>query len=276
MTHIRFLPRIVAGALLAPMMFAATPATAGVGDLLVAPTRIVLNGSRGTEIILNNIGDDVATYRISVELRRMTADGQLEDVTSPNTAETTARDMILYAPRRVTLPPNQPQSIRIAARAPAGLADGEYRVHLLFRAIPKPRPAAAADADFKGIGFALTPIYGVTIPVIVRLGNLQAKSGIANVHLNKKTPGKTAIEMDLTRGGSRSVYGDIKVFKAGVAEPIATQRGVAVYTEVGQRSISIPVDAKMVAAANGPVTVKFFETADGVSSLAAESSAVLR
>ena len=275
MTNIRFLSRIVAGALLAPLMLVATPASAGVGDLLVAPTRIVLNGSRGTEIILNNIGDDVATYRISVELRRMSAGGLLEDVATPNAAETTARDMILYAPRRVTLPPNQPQSIRIAARAPAGLADGEYRVHLLFRAIPKPRPAAAADADFKGIGFALTPIYGVTIPVIVRLGNLQAKSGIANVHLNK-TAGKTAIDMELTRGGSRSVYGDIKVFKAGVAEPIATQRGVAVYTEIGQRSISIPVDAKMVAAASGPVTVKFFETGDGMSSLAAEAAAVLR
>ena len=275
MTNIRFLPRVVVGALLAPLMLAATPASAGVGDLLVAPTRIVLNGSRGTEIILNNIGDDVATYRISVELRRMSANGQLEDVAAPSAAETSARDMILYAPRRVTLPPNQPQSIRIAARAPAGLADGEYRVHLLFRAIPKPRPVSAAPADFKGIGFALTPIYGVTIPVIVRLGNLQAKSGIANVHLNK-TAGKTAIDMELTRGGSRSVFGDIKVFKPGVVEPIATQRGVAVYTEIGQRMISIPVDAKMVAAASGPVTVKFYETGDGMSSLAAESAAVLR
>ena len=52
-------------------LLATPPATAGVGDLLVAPTRIVLNGSRGTEIVLSNIGDDVATYRVSVELRRM-------------------------------------------------------------------------------------------------------------------------------------------------------------------------------------------------------------
>ncbi len=275
MTRTETLRKFALGALLAPLLMAAPAAQAGVGDLLVAPTRIVLNGSRGTEIILNNIGDDVATYRISVELRRMTAGGQLEDVTAPSTAEAQARDMILYAPRRVTLPPNQPQSIRIAARAPADLADGEYRVHLLFRAIPAPRSAQAAPADFKGIGFALTPIYGVTIPVIVRLGNLEAKAGIANVHLSK-TAGKTTIDLDLTRDGARSVYGDIKVFKAGVADPIATQRGVAVYTELGKRTVSIPVDDKMIAAANGPVTVKFYETADGASSLAAEASAVLR
>ena len=62
-------------ALLAPLLLCAPSAQAGIGDLLVAPTRIVLDGGRGTEIILNNIGEDVATYRISVELRRMTPDG---------------------------------------------------------------------------------------------------------------------------------------------------------------------------------------------------------
>ena len=72
-------------ALIAPaLMLAAPPAQAGVGDLLVAPTRVVLNGRRGTEVILNNIGDDVATYRITVEFRRMTPEGKLEDVEAPN------------------------------------------------------------------------------------------------------------------------------------------------------------------------------------------------
>ena len=62
-----------AAALALPLaLLSPAPVAAGVGDLLVAPTRIVLNGSRGTEIVLSNIGDDVATYRISVELRRMT------------------------------------------------------------------------------------------------------------------------------------------------------------------------------------------------------------
>ena len=43
-------------ALLAPLLLIAPGAQAGVGDLLVAPTRIVLNGGRGTEIVLSNIG----------------------------------------------------------------------------------------------------------------------------------------------------------------------------------------------------------------------------
>src|SRR5690242_4676773 len=136
-------PLALAGAILAG---APGPASAGVGDLLVAPTRVVLDGRRGTEIILNNIGDEPATYRISVEFRRMTPEGQLVDVAQPNAEEKAAADMIVYAPRRVTLAPHEPQSIRIAARPPQGLPDGEYRVHLLFRAIPPSTPVASKDA----------------------------------------------------------------------------------------------------------------------------------
>ena len=128
---------LVSAAFIAAPFFAfATPADAGIGDLLVAPQRIVLDGHKGAEVVLNNIGDEPATYRISVEFRRMTPEGTLVDVSDPNAEEKAAADMIVYAPRRVTLPPHQPQAIRIAARPPAGLPDGEYRVHLLFRAVP--------------------------------------------------------------------------------------------------------------------------------------------
>src|SRR5690242_21280349 len=183
------LTKKIAPAVLAGAMIAGVPGTAnaGVGDLLVAPTRVVLDGRCGAEIILNNIGEEPATYRVSVEFRRMTPEGTLVDISDPNAEEKAAADMIIYAPRRETLAPHAPQAIRIAARPPQGLPDGEYRVHMLFRAIPPATPVvqAAAATEQKGLRFQLTPIYGVTIPVIVRLGNLQATAGIANVHLDK-------------------------------------------------------------------------------------------
>ncbi len=254
--------------------FAPVPAVAGVGELLVAPTRIVLNGSRGTEIVLSNIGDDVATYRISVELRRMKEDGTLEDVAEANEREKLAQGMIFYAPRRVTIAPGEPQTIRIAARAPQGLPDGEYRAHLLFRAVPPPRPVTA-PREVKGIAFELIPIYGVTIPVVIRLGNLQAKVGIANVQLASPS-GKPAVSLDLTRAGDRSVFGDVRVFKPGIKDPIAVQRGVAVYTEIGTRRLVIPLQPDHAAAAAGPVTVDFVETSEAGPVLMAETQTVLR
>ena len=260
-------------ALLAPLLFVAPAAEAGVGDLLVAPTRIVLNGSRGTEIVLNNIGEDVATYRISVELRRMTPDGMLHDVSEPSAAEKLAQSMIVYAPRRVTLAPREPQTIRISARAPKDLPDGEYRVHLLFRAVPPPRPVEAPK-NVKGISFALTPIYGVTIPVIARFGNLEAKAGIADVKLTRDE-GKPAVSLQLTRNGERSTFGEVRVMKAGIKDPIAVQSGVAVYTDVGQRNVTIPVDAKYASAASGRVTVQYIEPSDNGPLTIAETDAVL-
>ncbi len=261
-------------ALVAPALLLAPTAQAGVGDLLVAPTRVVLNGSRGTEIILSNIGDDVATYRISAELRRMTPDGKLTDVELPSDKEKVAQEMILYAPRKVTLPPNQPQAIRLSARAPEGLPDGEYRVHMLFRAIPAPQPATQAK-KVDGVAFQLRPIYGVTIPVIVRLGNLEAKAALSNVR-KVVDNGKAAVSLDISRSGTRSTYGEIRVVKAGVDKPLAMASGVAVYTELGQRSLTIPIDPAQLAHASGQVTVQYVEPTDTGPVTIAETSAVLR
>ena len=270
-------PGLAAAVLAASLSTAAGPASAGIGDLLVAPTRIVLDGRKGAEVILNNIGEEPATYRISVEFRRMTADGGLVDVETPSAEDRLAEEMIVYAPRRVTLAPHQPQSIRVSARAPQGLPDGEYRVHMLFRAIPPAHPIVAAQAAEppKGIRFALIPVYGVTIPVIVRFGNLSAKAGIANVHLETKD-GKPAVALDLSRSGDRSTFGEVRVLKPGVRDPIAIQKSVAVYKEVASRRVSIPVDEAFKGALSGPVTVQYVETYDDGSHTIAETQAVLR
>ena len=268
---------IFAAAVSAGIVAFASPAAAGIGDLLVAPTRLVLDGRRGTEVVLNNIGDETATYRISVEFRRMTPDGRLVDVTELTAEDKIAQDMIVYAPRRVTLAPHQPQSVRVAARAPQGLPDGEYRVHLLFRAIPPATPVVADKdaAPSTGLRFALTPVYGVTIPVIVRLGNLSAKAGIANVHLGQQD-GKPAVALDLSRSGDRSTFGEVRVLKPGVKDPIAIQKAVAVYKEVGTRRVTIPLDEAFKGSAAGPVTVQYVETFDDGTNVIAETQAVLR
>ena len=268
---------LATAALAAPSASVSAPSEGGFGDLLVAPTRLVLDGRKSAEVILNNVGQEPATYRISVEFRRMNADGSLEDVASPTDRDKMAEDMIVYAPRRVTLAPREPQVIRVAARPPAGLPDGEYRVHMLFRAVPPATPVAAAapGSQPKGISFSLIPVYGVTIPVIVRLGNLQVKSSIENPQLETRD-GKRSVALELTRTGDRSTFGEVRVLKAGVKDPIAIQRAVAVYTEVGKRRVSVPIDEKFTGDPRGPVTIQYVETFDDGSNTLAEIKATLR
>ena len=260
-------------AVLALSIAASSPALAA-GDLLVAPTRVVLDGARATEVILNNAGSTPATYRITLELRRMEADGRLVDV-DPATASPSERAtlaMISYAPRRVTLPPAQSQTIRIGARFPAELADGEYRAHLLFRAIPD-AVAAVASTRREGVSVALTPIYGVTIPVIVRKGSLAATATISDVRLTRGA--ESTLAFNLTRTGARSVYGRVRVTRAGVAKPLFEARGVAVYAEVGARTVVLPVSRPVADALAGPVTVDYLEDNETGGTIAT-TRAVLR
>jgi hypothetical protein len=251
------------GLFAAAALGAATSPVLAAGDLLVAPTRVVLDGSRGTEVVLNNIGAEPATYRISLEIKRMTGEGGLDEIAEENVtvAERVALDMIAFSPRRVTLPPNQPQVVRVGVRVPEGTPPGEYRAHMLFRAIPDAVAAVPADPAkpaSEGVSIALTPIYGITIPVIVRVGDLGAEAAIGEAWVSETQDGP-AFNFDLTRTGNRSVYGDIEVTRPGVSEPLLIARGIAVYPEVGARKVSLRVPSELAAKLKGPVHIRYSE-----------------
>lgn len=266
---------IVLAILLFSPLTLATPAMAA-GDLLIAPTRVILDGRRGTEVILNNIGSETATYRISLELRRMNDIGRLDDVTIEGASETekAALAVIRYAPRRVTLPPNQPQSIRIGLQEIENLPDGEYRAHMLFRAIPATPTAEEAQDAGNGLKIQLIPIYGITIPIIIRKGNLEATAALANVKLVSDTDGPT-LEFDLARKGARSVFGEIHVTRPGVAEPLHIAKGIAIYPEIPSRQVSLPLSPELAAQMHGEVVISYYEAPEAGGGLISQVRSVL-
>lgn len=246
------------------------------GDLLIAPTRIILDGRRGTEVILNNIGNEEATYRITLELRRMNDQGRLDDVDLAKATETerAALGIIRYAPRRVTLPPNQPQSIRIGLQPDEVLPDGEYRAHMLFRAIPKTPAADGSQQPSEGLRIQIIPIYGISIPVIVRKGALTATAALTNVRLGKDNEGPT-LEFDLNRAGSRSLFGEVHVAKPGVAEPLSITKGIAAYPEIARRKVSISLSPEIAAKTQGEIIISYYEAPEAGGGLISQVRAVL-
>lgn len=256
--------------------FTASPALAQ-GDLLVAPTRVIINGTGNAEVVLSNIGSQTATYRIGVELRRMKPDGDFADVTEAeaNATEKAAIEMLRYAPKRITLLPGQPQSIRLSARPSPELPDGEYRVHMSFRAVPPAlSPEAAQEQVATGqLAIRLTPVYGITIPVFIRKGRLEAGATIANPRLGGNATAKW-LELDMRRTGQRSVYGEI-LGKRG-SEQIFLIKGVAIYPEVQGRSVRIPLTAEQIAKLNGPVRIEYRELPENGGQLIAEITSSVR
>lgn len=247
------------------------------GDLLVAPTRVIINGGGNAEVVLSNIGNQAATYRIGVELRRMEPDGDFADVTEAEASATekAALEMLRYAPKRITLLPGQPQAIRLSARPAPELPDGEYRVHMSFRAVPPAlSPEAAQEQATAGqLAIRLTPVYGITIPVFIRKGRLEAGATIANPRLGGNATSKW-LELDMRRSGQRSVYGEI-LGKRG-SEQIFLIKGVAIYPEVQGRSVRIPLTAEQIAKLSGPIRIEYRELPENGSQLIAEITSVVR
>jgi hypothetical protein len=248
------------------------------GDLLIAPTRLILDGRRGGEVILSNIGDEEATYRVTLELRRMTPDGELEPVeaAAANVTEQAAMEMVRYAPRRVILPPGEPQAIRINARPGAELPDGEYRVHMSFAALPKVRPVAAAeDAPTQGFSVSITPIYGITMPIIIRKGDLEVTGALANPRLEEAEEGPV-FAVDISRSGQASLYGDLLVYRQGSDEPVFMARGLGVYPEIESRHTTFTISPEQAAAMRGQVRIELRDPVQYGAGLIAAVDTVLR
>jgi P pilus assembly chaperone PapD len=217
------------------------------GDLLVAPTRVVLEGSRRTaEVTLVNMGSATATYRIAFVNLRMNEQGGTKEISPSDAAadERSAEPLIRYSPRQVTLQPKIAQTVRIQLRLPPELPPGEYRSHLQFRAVPDaPVPPAAGEAatDFS---IQLVAVFGVSIPVIVRHGETSATATLSDLELRPSSgPGALpSLRFRIDRAGNRSVYGDLAVTFEGAGSPptvLGLANGVAVYTPNTTRTASL-------------------------------------
>ncbi len=224
------------------------PAYAGSPELMITPTRVVFEGrQRSAKVTLVNKGTQTVMFRISLVNRRMTEDGLFEDVAEPQSGEMFADQMIRFAPRQVMLAPGAAQAVRLLVRKPRGLLPGEYRSHVLFRAVP---PASAGrsvedlvvpDGKFQ---IQLTPLFGITIPVIVRQGDLSADVGISDLEVapSKAEDQGPVLSFRLTREGTHSVYGDVKVTHLSAnsaSQVVGVVRGIAVYTPNRTRMVRL-------------------------------------
>jgi P pilus assembly chaperone PapD len=217
----------------------------GPGDLLVAPTRIVFEGRQRTaQVTLVNTGSTTATYRITFVNLRMNDQGGTTEIEAADAGpdDRFAEALVRYSPRQVILEPNVGQTVRLQLRLPADLAPGEYRSHLRFRAVPTPEKAAKTAPGAK-LSVQLTPIYGISIPVIVRHGETSATVTLSNLALVPATGAETPIlQFQIHRTGNRSIYGNLTatfVPAVGRSSVVGIANGVAIYTPNLLRSAGI-------------------------------------
>ncbi len=208
---------------------------AGQGNLLITPRRVVFEGiKRSFDLNLSNIGKDTATYSISLVQIKMKDDGNFEQISEPDPGQKFADRYIRFFPRSVTLGPGESQVIKVQLIRTGDLQPGEYRSHFYFRAVPKASPLGEKEKiDTTAISIRLTPVFGITIPAIIRVGESNMKVTLSSLLLESPAGSDPILKMAFNRTGNMSVYGDLTVdyiSPEGKTTRVAMANGVAVYT----------------------------------------------
>jgi P pilus assembly chaperone PapD len=257
-------------AVAAALAFVVRPSAASAqtgADLNITPKRIVAESAgRTATVYIFNRGSAPATYAIGLVDRAMTPDGQIRPVddvardpggAAVVAAMKSAAPLIVYTPRRVTLPPGESQTVRLRIVRPGDLAPGEYRTHLTVTQLPPENAGLTAEQAVAPLGegqlaVRVVSLFSLSIPVIVRNGPPDVRAGIDHVALQvgdeagspASARRQAALSLDLVRLGGSSLYGDVEVRAmtgAKGGQVIGGMRGVAVYTEVGRRSLVVPL-----------------------------------
>ena len=252
-------------------------------DLNISPKRIVFSGTnRSTLVYVFNRGTTGASYAVDLSDRVMLPDGQIlapgdipaDQPTAKTTADNmkSAKSMLTYTPRRVTLAPGESQVIRVRLLPPANLAAGEYRSHLTVATLPPEDVGVtaeqAANLGDGQLSVKVVSLIALSIPVIVRQDVAAGQPSLEGLKLERATEQgedqpAAFINLDLVRAGSGSVYGSLEVLAEkgrGKPEPIGALKGIAVYPEIGRRSVKLGL--QRVPAAGEKLTVRFLDETD--------------
>jgi len=205
------------------------------GDLMVFPKRLVFEGATKTsELNLANIGKDTARYNISFVQYRMNEDGSFTEIQAPDEGQNFADKFLRYYPRSIVLGPKESQVIKIQLTKTNLMTPGEYRSHIYFRAVPNAKPLGEEEKkDTTTVSVRLIPVFGITIPTIIRVGESTTKVTLSDLNFSFKNDTLPVFGLKFNRTGNMSVYGDLSVdyiSPSGKKTNVGKANGIAVYT----------------------------------------------
>jgi hypothetical protein len=159
----------------------------------------------------------------------------------PDSTAHSAADWIAAFPRRMILEPRARQTVRLLARPPAGLEDGEYWTRLVVAARGGTLPVSGADSA-EGITVGLSLQVRTIIAVTYRNG--QVRTGISNRNVRAHQEADTlAVHMDLAREGNAAFIGTLRwsLVDSTGATLVVDELPIAVYHEMSPRRV-LPLD----------------------------------
>jgi fimbrial chaperone protein len=235
-------------------------------NLLINPTRVQFNpGDRTADVTLINISQVTTTYRLEWAEKKPKPEGGYTDLTAAEAANLPiASSMIRYSPKQVTLKPGERQTVKLAIRRPQGLAPGEYRSHLSFKALP---PKTAEEGlNTNAASLSVNIVLNFAIPVVIQQGAPDYQLSVDAASINYKSAKKDgSVDLRLSRSGLQSVIGHLNAYwtpTGGKERLIAKQGDYNFWPELKSAKTSLTWVGADFAVTDGKLRIVYEGTKD--------------
>ena len=225
-------------------------------NLLISPTRIAFDDrQRVAKVIVVNNSNESKTYRLEWQEKIAKPQGGYITLTDDQVNPNSLASMMRLSPSQVRLAPGERQVVKIALRKAKGLADKEYRSHLVFKALPNEH-----KSNSKSFGIRLDMVLSYSIPVILRQGTALPEVDIASVKY-LTNDAKPSLGISLNHSGDYSSFGKVEVFQtlSGSKEEqkIAMVNDFSIYPELDNVSLTLPLFDNMKLQENSQIRITY-------------------
>lgn len=217
-------------------------------NILITPTQVVFDDrERFADVTLANTSDKSQSYELSWVLFNMT-EGKGTYSAVEVKPKFDMSEFIRFTPRRVTLPPSAKQKVRLRFSRPADIPNGDYHVHLKFKAVPSDISPMDQPVEKSLVQVPINISY--TIPVVVRIGEAQSQVSLGQIALDRdQNTGQLQMDLPVERGdGVYSVLGYIRVYHdAGDGNEILVGEisNANLFPEISKRVFSVPLKTEI-------------------------------
>lgn len=254
------------------LMMASTALGQSNAALFVSPVRLIFDPSTTTSTMaVSNKTDATKYYELTMLDQVMTASGGIQQL---DTFDYSSKRMLRFMPRKIVLAGGERQVVRVMARRPADLADGDYHTHIFFNEVPAPvsstLPVSGTDiSPSKGPQFKVTTNVGVGIPVVVQKGIVSASLSLISASVAplppEAEPGTPpSLQVNLQRLGNAEALAYLTVTAGDGTSPTALvqPRQMRVYRERDDVTVSVPLSPE-AAGHRGPVRLQLNQRPNG-------------
>jgi len=185
--------------------------------------RIVLDEKkRNDKLMLTNTGNQGAKCNLGLNHYSVNEDNSQSQQSDFKKAYNSAKSLLRYSPRSVTIPAGTSQTVRLISRRKSNQVDGEYMSYL--------RLSCSVIDDNIALG---QPTVGArvnyNIPVHIRVGDIQAETNFTIMDITKTNNNYYKLIVRQYRQGNSSLIGDFTATDKQTGSQITAINNLGIY-----------------------------------------------